>query len=185
MKEEITITGSMTHDDICNVVEQWIHYYNHERYQWDLAKLSPREFYLYYTTGVYPLKHIVPEPPAFAALIAGEQHGRPKKSSDDHLDKQSETDTSLGGSAPRPPEFIALISRRAGALRREQQEKRRTNAPPSRKPDAPLGSLSSVALSCCISKATTLYNPFDGNVNSVTLLRHRLSTLRGAVHRTT
>lgn len=74
-----------------------------------------------------------------------------------------------------------MISRRAGALRREQQEKRRTNAPPSRKPDAPLGSLSSVALSCCISKATTLYNPFDGNVNSVTLLRHRLSTLRGAV----
>ena len=75
-----------------------------------------------------------------------------------------------------------MISRRAGALRREQQEKRRTNAPPSRKPDAPLGSLSSVALSCCISKATTLYNPFEGNVNSVTLLRHRLSTLRGAVH---
>ena len=75
-----------------------------------------------------------------------------------------------------------MIARRAGALRREQQEKRRTNAPPSRKPDAPLGSLSSVALSCCISKATTLYNPFDGNVNSVTLLRHRLSTLRGAVH---
>ena len=90
------------HDDICNVVEQWIHYYNHERYQWDLAKLSPREFYLYYTTGVYPLKHIVPEPPAFAALIAGEQHGRPKKSSDDHLDKQSETDTSLGALPPDP-----------------------------------------------------------------------------------
>ena len=103
MKDEITITGSMTHDDICNVVEQWIHYYNHERYQWDLAKLSPREFYLYYTTGVYPLKHIVPEPPAFAALIAGEQHGRPKKSSDDHLDKQSETDTSLGALPPHPP----------------------------------------------------------------------------------
>ena len=102
MKDEITITGSMTHDDICNVVEQWIHYYNHERYQWDLAKLSPREFYLYYTTGVYPLKHIVPEPPVFAALIAGEQHGRPKKSSDDHLDKQSETDTSLGALPPAP-----------------------------------------------------------------------------------
>ncbi len=26
-----------------------------------------------------------------------------------------------------------------------------------------------------------MYNPFEGNVNSVTLLRHRLSTLRGAV----
>ncbi|WP_367614333.1 hypothetical protein [Allobaculum sp. Allo2] len=30
-------------------------YYNEERYQWDLAKLSPDEFYKYVTTGRYPL----------------------------------------------------------------------------------------------------------------------------------
>ena len=29
--------------------------YNNERYQWDLAKLAPTEFYNYYVTGIYPL----------------------------------------------------------------------------------------------------------------------------------
>ena len=31
-------------------------YYNRDRYQWDLEKLSPREYYCYRQTGVYPLK---------------------------------------------------------------------------------------------------------------------------------
>ena len=31
-------------------------YYNKDRYQWDLEKLSPREYYCYRQTGVYPLK---------------------------------------------------------------------------------------------------------------------------------
>ncbi|WP_375781886.1 hypothetical protein [Treponema ruminis] len=31
-------------------------YYNTERYQWQLAKLSPDEYYKYFTTGIYPLK---------------------------------------------------------------------------------------------------------------------------------
>ncbi len=30
-------------------------YYNNDRYQWDLLKLSPREYYTYTQTGVYPL----------------------------------------------------------------------------------------------------------------------------------
>jgi hypothetical protein len=36
-------------------------YYNNERYQWQLAKLSPNEYYEYITTGVYPLKGIINE----------------------------------------------------------------------------------------------------------------------------
>ena len=28
--------------------------YNNDRYQWDLAKLSPNEYYRYLTTGSYP-----------------------------------------------------------------------------------------------------------------------------------
>ena len=31
-------------------------YYNNDRYQWDLLKLSPREYYGYLTTGIYPLQ---------------------------------------------------------------------------------------------------------------------------------
>lgn len=37
------------------VIEDWMDYYNTDRYQWDLAKLSPREYYQYLLTGVYPL----------------------------------------------------------------------------------------------------------------------------------
>lgn len=37
-------------------------YYNNERYQYKLAKLSPNEFFEYYKTGNYPLDHITKEP---------------------------------------------------------------------------------------------------------------------------
>ena len=33
-----------------------MYYYNKDRYQWDLEKLSPREYYCYRQTGVYRLK---------------------------------------------------------------------------------------------------------------------------------
>lgn len=38
------------------VVNDYMDYYNNERYQWELAKLSPNEFYNFITTGIYPLK---------------------------------------------------------------------------------------------------------------------------------
>ena len=55
MKEEIDVSGCVTNADIEAVISDWIDYYNSERYQWDLAKLSPKEYYGYVTTGVYPL----------------------------------------------------------------------------------------------------------------------------------
>lgn len=36
-------------------IDDWMDYYNNDRYQWGLAKLSPNEYYNYLTTGVYPL----------------------------------------------------------------------------------------------------------------------------------
>ena len=36
-------------------IDDWFDYYNNDRYQWQLAKLSPRQYYLYVTTGEYPL----------------------------------------------------------------------------------------------------------------------------------
>lgn len=36
-------------------IDDWFDYYNHDRYQWQLAKLSPCQFYRYVTTGKYPL----------------------------------------------------------------------------------------------------------------------------------
>lgn len=37
------------------LIDDWIDYYNNDRGQWLLAKLSPNEFYDYCNTGVYPL----------------------------------------------------------------------------------------------------------------------------------
>lgn len=37
-------------------IDDYIDYYNNRRYQWHLVKLSPNEFYKFYTTGEYPLE---------------------------------------------------------------------------------------------------------------------------------
>ena len=60
MKDEIDLTGCETFDDIYRTISDWADYYNHDRYQWDLAKLAPCEYYRYLTTGTYPLS--VPKP---------------------------------------------------------------------------------------------------------------------------
>ena len=49
------------YEQVKAVIDDYMDYYNNERYQWELAKLSPNEFYEFYTTGVYPLN--VPNPP--------------------------------------------------------------------------------------------------------------------------
>lgn len=46
--------------DIKVIIDDWMDYYNNERYQWELAKLSPNEYYEYITTGIYPLKGVIP-----------------------------------------------------------------------------------------------------------------------------
>ena len=56
MKDEIDIRECKTFDEVKSIIDGWIYYYNYERYQWDLAKLSPCEYYKYITTGIYPLK---------------------------------------------------------------------------------------------------------------------------------
>ena len=46
--------------DVKAIIDDWMDYYNNERYQWELAKLSPNEYYEYITTGIYPLKGVIP-----------------------------------------------------------------------------------------------------------------------------
>ena len=41
-------------------VDRWMEYYNRDRCQWDLAKLSPDEYYRYITTGEYPDGMLLP-----------------------------------------------------------------------------------------------------------------------------
>lgn len=56
MKDEIDISKCKTFNDVKQIIDDWIYYYNNERYQWDLAKLSPVEYYKFVTTGEYPIK---------------------------------------------------------------------------------------------------------------------------------
>lgn len=56
MKDELAneIPRWETFADVQRAVDDWMDYYNNERYQWSLAKLSPNEYYKYITTGAYP-----------------------------------------------------------------------------------------------------------------------------------
>jgi transposase InsO family protein len=57
MKDEIRdeVAGCTTFDEVVAKVDDWMDYYNNDRYQWDLLKLSPKEYYQYLQTGIYPL----------------------------------------------------------------------------------------------------------------------------------
>jgi len=55
MKDEIDVSWCTSFNDIYQVINDWASYYNNERYQWDLAKLAPTEYYKYLTTNNYPL----------------------------------------------------------------------------------------------------------------------------------
>ena len=55
MKDEIDISQCTTFEEIRKVISDWTDYYSIDRYQWDLAKLAPREYYKYVVTGEYPL----------------------------------------------------------------------------------------------------------------------------------
>ena len=56
MKDELAaqIPTWTSISDVRQSIDDWMDYYNNDRYQWDLAKLSPNEYYNYLTTGIYP-----------------------------------------------------------------------------------------------------------------------------------
>ncbi len=59
MKDEIKyeIENAESYEEAKAIINDWIDYYNNDRYQWELAKLSPKEYREYVTTGIYPLKN--------------------------------------------------------------------------------------------------------------------------------
>jgi transposase InsO family protein len=61
MKDEIDISECDSNADMARVVDAWVDYYNNDRYQWDLVKLSPSEYYKYIVTGEYPLPITTPK----------------------------------------------------------------------------------------------------------------------------
>ena len=57
MKDEICdeVAGCTVFEEVVAKVDDWMDYYNNDRYQWDLQKLSPKEYYQDLQTGIYPL----------------------------------------------------------------------------------------------------------------------------------
>lgn len=57
MKDELTPTMKQWKSfiDVKNSIDDWMDYYNNDRGQWQLNKLSPNEYYSYITTGIDPL----------------------------------------------------------------------------------------------------------------------------------
>jgi Transposase and inactivated derivatives len=66
MKDELAdkIGTWQTFNDAKRDVDDWFDYYNNDRYQWQLAKLSPRQYYKYVTTGEFPFPIDPPENPS-------------------------------------------------------------------------------------------------------------------------
>jgi hypothetical protein len=55
MKDEIHLERCNTYDELCNEIDNYMDYYNNERYQWELAKLAPNQYAAYLITGKHPL----------------------------------------------------------------------------------------------------------------------------------
>lgn len=64
MKDEIGryTENACSYEELKEIIDSYMVYYNNDRYQYNLAKLSPNEYLEYYVTGEYPLNHIAKEP---------------------------------------------------------------------------------------------------------------------------
>lgn len=58
MKEELSDkkTTWNSFEEVCESIHDWIDYYNNDRGQWGLNKLTPKEFYNYTITGIHPFQ---------------------------------------------------------------------------------------------------------------------------------
>lgn len=65
MKDEMNLTQCKSLAEVQEMIDDYMFYYNHERPQWNLAKLTPRQYYDYSVTQVYPIDGVedVPELP--------------------------------------------------------------------------------------------------------------------------
>ena len=58
MKDSIDLTECTEFEQVRLKVDDYIDYYNNDRYQWALCKLSPNEYYQFVMTGIYPIKGV-------------------------------------------------------------------------------------------------------------------------------
>ena len=78
MKDEIMdkIALAQSFEEAKLIIDDYMDYYNNDRPQWQLAKLTPNEYYEYITTGIYPLNNYMPgasanSPPSLTEPVQG------------------------------------------------------------------------------------------------------------------
>jgi len=62
MKDHLELKNIDTFEKIKAEIVEFIDYYNNDRPQWNLAKLTPIQYYQFYQSGVYPLAKLVKTP---------------------------------------------------------------------------------------------------------------------------
>lgn len=57
MKDELQMSSNKweSFEDVQPAIDDWMDYYNNDRYQMRLQKMSPNEYYKYITEGIYPV----------------------------------------------------------------------------------------------------------------------------------
>lgn len=64
MKDSIDVSSCTEFNEVRTLIDDYMDYYNNDRYQWRLCKLSPNEYYDFIQTGKYPIRGVpVPEVP--------------------------------------------------------------------------------------------------------------------------
>lgn len=83
MKDQISdrIAECTRYDQVKYHVDNYMDYYNNDRYVWELAYLSPNEYYKFVTTKRYPLN--IPNPPKPPVIEKKPEELGKKKSSDE------------------------------------------------------------------------------------------------------
>ena len=74
------IEDAKKYRQIKDAIDDYMDYYNNERYVWDLAYLSPNEYYKFVMTGKYPLD--IPNPPKPPVIEKQPEELGKKKDSD-------------------------------------------------------------------------------------------------------
>lgn len=91
MKDHIKekVAGCTEFVEVKAIVDDYMDYYNNERYVWELCKLSPNEYYDFVTTGVYPLPvKNSPKPPVIEK--SPEELGKKKTDTEKSVEDKGE-----------------------------------------------------------------------------------------------
>lgn len=62
MKDHLNLNDIDDFEEVKTEIVEFIDYYNNFRPQWNLAKLTPTQYYQFYLTNVYPLAHLIKKP---------------------------------------------------------------------------------------------------------------------------